>query len=181
MSIIKNYGFLWSRQFIHRGRGGHAGHLRGRRPGNVIADFRDQIGVYVLYDQNQRTVYVGQAGNGNATLFIRLKQHMDGGLGNRWHYFTWFGFRKVNADGTLSRQQDVNSAVSGFNYAEALNQLEGILIEVIEPGFNKQAGKLKGAEEYDQVIDDAFRGTTNDDLLEQLLEINQRIEKLESR
>jgi len=31
------------------------------------ADFREQIGVYVLYDQFQNIVYIGQAGNGNAS------------------------------------------------------------------------------------------------------------------
>jgi hypothetical protein len=66
------------------------------------ADFRDQIGVYVLYDWNQNIVYVGQAVNvnGNGTLFNRLKNHMDGRLWNRWQYFSWVGFRDVNKDGT---------------------------------------------------------------------------------
>jgi hypothetical protein len=99
-------------------------------------------------------VYVGQAGNGNATLFTRLKNHMTGALWNRWEYFTWIGFRGVNTDGSLSNWQNVDSAVSGFRYSDALNEVEGILIEVIEPKLNKQSGRLKHATEYFQFIDD---------------------------
>lgn len=85
MAIIKNFGFLWERKYIYRGTGGagKAGHLKGEARGKPVADFGEQIGVYVLYDRNQSIVYVGQAGNGNATLFTRLKNHMDGALWNR--------------------------------------------------------------------------------------------------
>lgn len=112
--IIKNYGFLWERKYIYRGSGGdgNAGHLRGKVKNSQEADFRDQIGVYVLYDRNQHIVYVGQAGNGNASLFTRLKNHMDGDLWNRWEYFTWIGFRDVNVNGRLSDVQCVDSNVS---------------------------------------------------------------------
>jgi hypothetical protein len=59
MAIIKNFGFLWERKYINRGRGKKAGHLYGvARGGAYDIDFRDQIGVYVLYDRNQYIVYV---------------------------------------------------------------------------------------------------------------------------
>jgi hypothetical protein len=145
MPIIKNYGFLWERKHIFRGAGSNAGHLKGTSSGLPTADFRDQIGVYVLYDQFQNIVYIGQSGNGNASLFTRLKNHMDGGMWNRWQYFTWIGFRAVNQDGSLSAQQHVESTVSGFRYSDALDEIEGILIEVIEPRLNKQSGRLRGA------------------------------------
>ena len=54
------------------------GSLKGRRAGEALGnpvDFREQVGVYVLYDDNFRVVYVGQAGAGNQTLLGRLKQH----------------------------------------------------------------------------------------------------------
>jgi hypothetical protein len=67
-------------------------------------NFIDQIGVYALYDEDRRIVYVGQAGNGHATLFARLKQHMNGSnLWNRWIYFSWVGFKEVNGNGLLSQ------------------------------------------------------------------------------
>ena len=168
MPIIKNYGFLWDRNYVYRGAGNNAGHLKGTASGCSIADFREQIGVYVLYDSSQRIVYVGQAGNGNATLFTRLKNHMDGQMWNRWQYFSWVGFKDVNADGSLSAQQNVNSGVSGFKYSDALNEVEGILIEIIEPKLNKQSGRLKSAREYYQYRDHRLNEVTAADVLEEL-------------
>ena len=177
MPIIKNYGFLWDRDHIYRGAGSNAGHLKGTAPGLVTADFREQIGVYVLYDSAQRIVYVGQAGNGNATLFTRLKNHMDGQLWNRWQYFSWIGFKDVNANGTLSAQQSVYSGVSGFKYSDALNEIEGILIEIIEPKLNKQSGRLKSAKEYIQFRDERMTDVTNSDLLTRLEELSRQLKK----
>jgi len=177
MPIIKNYGFLWDRDYIYRGAGSNAGHLKGKAPGVEIADFREQIGVYVLYDSNQRIVYIGQAGNGNATLFTRLKNHMDGKLWNRWKYFSWVGFRDVNADGSLSAQQCINSGVSGFKYSDALNEIEGILIEIIEPKLNKQSGRLKSAREYFQDLDERIEKVSNAELLAKLQEIQSQLQK----
>ena len=178
MPIIKNYGFLWERKFICRGSGGSAGHLKGRAPSLADADFREQIGVYVLYDQFQNIVYIGQAGNGNASLFTRLKNHMDGPMWNRWQYFTWIGFKAVNLDGTLSAQQNVDSGVSGFKYSDALNEIEGILIEVIEPKLNKQSGRLKSAVEYNQYIDPRVAEITNVVLMNELKEIQSKLERI---
>lgn len=180
MPIIRNYGFLWEKKYICRGSGGdgNAGHLKGYTRNKSIADLRDQIGVYVLYDRNQHIIYVGQAGNGNASLFTRLKNHMDGELWNRWEYFTWIGFRGVNADGSLSNQHNVDSGVSGFKYSDALNEIEGILIEVIEPKLNKQGGRLSGATEYFQHIDQRVEEITNHDIHAELLRLQQRLDSI---
>ena len=160
------------------GGDGNAGHLTGKTNGNRKADFREQIGVYVLYDRNQNIVYVGQAGNGNATLFTRLKNHMDGALWNRWEYFTWVGFRDVNVNGSLSNQQSVESAVSGFKYSDALNEIEGILIEVIEPKLNKQSGRLKSATEYFQITDERITEVSMQLLRNDILEVKAKLEQL---
>lgn len=174
MPIIKNYGFLWDRKHFYRGVGGNCGHMlgwaRGRK--DLLVDLREQIGVYVLYDKNQNIIYVGQAGNGNATLFGRIRAHEKDALWNRWEYFTWIGFRAVNVDGTLSAMQKVESNVSGLSYADALNEIEGILIEVIEPKLNKRSGNLKEATEYFQSTEDEITLTDiksqMDSLLKQL-------------
>ena len=176
MAIIKNFGFLWERKYIYRGNGGNSGHLKGTARGKKQADFSDQLGVYVLYDRNQSIVYVGQAGNGNATLFTRLKSHMDSNhLRNRWEYFSWVGFKDVNKNGSLSDQQAVDSGVSGFKYSDALNEIEGILIEIIEPKLNKQGGKLSSAREYRQYIDEKFKDVSNHDLQEELRLLAKKI------
>jgi hypothetical protein len=178
MPIIKNFGFLWERKYIYRGTGGdgNGGHLRGikRNAQNFIVDFREQIGVYVLYDRNQTIIYVGQAGNGNATLFTRLKNHMDGSLWNRWEYFSWVGFRDVNGTGKLSDQQSVERHVTGLKYGDALNEIEGILIEIIEPKLNKQSGKLPGVTEYFQYVDDRVRDISNYDLYTEIRRLSDK-------
>ena len=179
MPIIKNYGFLWDRKWIYEGTGGqgNSGHLKGYAPAKPIADFREQIGVYVLYDRDQQIVYVGQAGNGNATLFTRLKNHMSGELWNRWQYFTWVGFRDVNANGNLSNHQEILTKINNYTYAKALNEIEGILIEVIEPKLNKQSGKLASAVEYRQHIDERLQEVSNSELKEILRSIKSKIGK----
>jgi hypothetical protein len=103
---------------------------------------------------------------------------MDGALWNRWEYFSWIGFRDVNANGVLSDKQSVDSGVAGFKYADALNEIEGILIEVIEPKLNKQGGKLKGATEYFQYIDQKFAEVSNHDLYKQLMSLTETVESI---
>ena len=96
--IFKNFGFLWERKHIHIGRGRNRGHLIGISAAKkkVKVDFRNQIGVYALYDKNEHIVYIGQAGKGKRNLFDRLKDHQRDRLWNRWKYFSWVGFYPVS-------------------------------------------------------------------------------------
>ncbi len=103
---------------------------------------------------------------------------MDGRLHNRWKYFSWVGFKDVNVNGTLSAQQSIDSGVSGFKYSDALNEIEGILIEIIEPKLNKQAGKLKSARQYFQYRDKRIAATTNADLMLELQELRKQVAKI---
>jgi hypothetical protein len=59
------------------------GHLKGYPAGSAfhLVDFRDRQGVYCLYDDNFKIVYVGQAGaNDSQRLFVRLRQHKSDAL-----------------------------------------------------------------------------------------------------
>lgn len=177
MAIIKNYGFMWDRDHVKRGKGENLIGTAAQRSAEV--DFAEQIGVYALHDDHSNIVYIGQAGNGNANLLKRLKNHMDSGqLWNRWQFFSWVGFRDVNkGTNTLSNQQDPNSGVTGYKYSDALNEIEGVLIEFLEPKLNKQGGRLKAAKEYFQVpLDDA--GTTLEILGSSIRSIEAKLEKL---
>ena len=175
MSIIKNYGFRWDRKHLYRGAGRNKGDLVGRARGQLECDFREQIGVYVLYDATMRIIYVGQAGRGQANLFKRLTQHEDDHLAGRWTHFSWIGFRDVNKDGKLSDRQSVDSTVSGFTYSEALDEIEGVLIELIEPTLNRQSGKLRHATEYHQ---EHLDYVTLEMVREQLTEIEKALKSL---
>ncbi len=180
MSIIKNYGFLWERKHVRTGRRSPAalyGTLNGAK--KFQADFKDQIGVYILYDVDRRPVYVGQAGNGNATLLTRLKQHMDDNLWNRWEFFTWLGFREVTNGGTLNAKQNASAKISKLSYANAMNEMEGALINIMEPALNKRGGNIrKTAEEYRQYVDPDLKGITLDDIAKELALVKNELASL---
>ena len=86
--LIHNFGHHWERKYINYGRPGARGH--GHLKGYITkqqVDFREQIGIYVLFDNNLAPVYVGQVGNGNRGLLARLNQHETDHLWNRWDHF----------------------------------------------------------------------------------------------
>lgn len=169
--MIMTYGLLWQRKYVHLGAGSNKGTLFGRHRSFGVVDFREQIGIYVLYDKDFVPVYVGQAGNGQATLFSRLKTHTRDQVWNRWEYFSWFGLRRVNL---------VNKRLSDFDQidkryvapgSKVLNELEGILIAAMEPKLNKQGPSFKDAKQFDQELDENVQDLT-------LKDINAKIEAL---
>lgn len=157
--LIQNYGLFWQRSRVFFGIGGNAGHLKGvlaSAKKSAPVDFRDQQGVYCLYDDNFRLVYVGQAGGKNdQRLFVRLKQHRSDNVADRWTKFSWFGIRQVLSSGKLK-------AVKGNSHAkigDVLNHIEGILIAAAEPIHNRQGGRFgEQVEQYIQYRDDKNLG-----------------------
>jgi hypothetical protein len=178
-SLIKNYGLMWRRDSVFWGKGRSRGVLEGRRSGKVI-DFRDQIGVYVLYDESRRPVYVGQAGQGNARLFNRLRAHRRDALAHRWHYFSWFGLLQINKSGRLSGWDAPQKRVSG-TIVSTLNEVEGVLIAATEPAFNKQGAKFRGIARYRQVSHADADFTPPTQLRELLEEIRGKLEILDAK
>jgi hypothetical protein len=171
--LIRNLGHLWQRKYINYGRPRVRGHLKGRLVGEQEVDFRDQLGIYVLFDKDLMPVYVGQAGNGNRKLLARLKQHEHDHLWNRWEHFSWFGFRRVNQSGLLSLHDEVQKVFKATGI-KLLNEVEGVLITALEPRLNKQGARWKDVDEYSQVIDDEKREPT----LADIVKGHEKIEKL---
>ena len=180
MIPIRNFGMLWERKYIYYGRQGVKGSLLGYNSRIEKVDFRDQIGVYVLYDKDMHPVYVGQTGIGSQKLFDRLKQHEVDHLWNRWDYFSWFGFREVARSGTLSIF-DKSSRKVTVKIEEALNEIEGVLIMSLEPKLNKQGAKFPKVEEFYQEYHEEVEETTNEDLYDKQEEILSKIDKLLKR
>lgn len=175
-TLVKNFSHLWERRYLDRGRGSIAGHLKGKvSPKSKVIDFREQIGVYVLYDKDMKAVYVGQAGYGvKDRLLDRLKKHEKDHLWNRWAYFSWYGIRQVT-DTSLHAAQSNGSkySVSG---ATLIEQLEGVLISVLEPTLNRQGATWKGTQEYFQVIDHEVREVSLNDLQDQFSDLERRLD-----
>lgn len=150
--LIKNYGLFWKRKSIHWGKGNNPGHLKGRRSlMSDPVDFREQQGIYVLYDDGFKLVYVGQAGVGVNRLFDRLKSHRSDHLAERWSRFSWFGLRRVLGSGKLSKE----TVAAHPKLSDVLDHIEAILIAVTEPPHNRQGGRFgEAVEQYLQYFDD---------------------------
>lgn len=163
--LIQNFGLFWQRSEIEWGAGSRRGHLNGyyasgKWEGEV--DFRHQRGIYALYDATFKLIYVGQAGNGNACLFDRLKHHSRTRLSQRWSQFSWFGILGLHEsdDGWVLDAEPASS----FTPNAILDHLEGILIAAAEPPLNRQGSRF-GSQcyLYNQVMRsaDPLRGQSN--------------------
>lgn len=117
MGIVRNYGFMWEREKVNWGRPNVMGTLMGRKvkKRDLIVDFRDQLGIYVLYDRFESPVQVGQAKN----IFIRLRQHQRDHLRNRWSAFSWFGFHPVDEEQKALVKKDV---VARVEFQDAMDE-----------------------------------------------------------
>lgn len=176
-TVIKNYGLMWYRDKVFWGRARHTGLLQGRRSHRII-DFRDQIGVYVLYDEARHPIYVGQAGQGNARLFRRLRSHRRDSLAPRWHYFSWFGLLSVNKTGRLSGHDNKSKHVSG-TIQSTLNEIEGVLIAATEPPFNKQGARFRGIHRYRQVLHPEADYVSLKELHELMRKLRSKVDTIE--
>jgi hypothetical protein len=174
--LIQNYGLFRRRGRVFWGRQRVAGHLKGVRVNGKTTpvDFRDQAGVYVLYDDNFRLVYVGQAGAGDQRLFNRLKHHTKDFLADRWTRFSWFGIRWVKENGELA----AGAAQASIKSGHILNHIEAILISTAEPPQNKQGGRFgKDIEQYRQYRDVKAVGPEIESMVRQLWKQSQSPKK----
>ncbi|MDE1964090.1 MAG: hypothetical protein KGI42_09345 [Xanthomonadaceae bacterium] len=174
--LIRNFGHLWERRYIQWGRGGVKGHLHGyRKPTDSGADFRDQIGIYVLFDKQYSPVYVGQVGSGKQRLLGRLNQHTSDHLWNRWEYFTWFGFRRVNPVSNLLSEHDKPEKKFSAKGDALLNEVEAALLIALEPKLNKQGPRWKDVEEFFQTVDDELEERSVSEVLVEIADIKKQV------
>jgi len=166
--LIHNYGLFWRRDDVFWGRPKVKGHLKGvlaKETSTKPVDFRQQTGVYVLYDDNFHLVYVGQAGAGNQYLFSRLKHHRKDALADRWTRFSWFGLKWARENGKLA----LGAAQFSIKTVDLLNHIEAILISAAEPSHNKQGGRFgKNVEQYLQHRDKDALGPDMESMVKEL-------------
>jgi len=152
--LIQSYGLFWDRDKVDWSS--RPARLLGRlKVKDSAVDFRDQTGIYALYDREFRLLYVGQAGSGKSTLFSRLRYHRTlhagtRGLASRWRYFSWFGLLRV-----LKRSQKLAEPPKTHQTKrpDILDALEAVAIEIADPDLNRQGGRLRAIEEYLQCRD----------------------------
>jgi hypothetical protein len=174
--LIQNYGLFWRRDEVHWGKQKNNGHLKGKHAKRARpVNFRDQQGVYVLYDENYRIVYVGQAGGkNNQRLLGRLRQHRSDQLAGRWTKFSWFGVQGVDHRSyTLNGEPPAAPSV-----ADVLNHIEAILIVAGEPPLNRQGGKFGSkVEQYFQFRDPDALGPPQEQMLRDLWKVRKKEKK----
>lgn len=161
-SVIKAYGMFWLRRNVdwNPSKPRLLGvQMRGADP----VDFSDQSGLYLLYDARE-VVYVGRTTKDR--LGMRLLNHTDGRLANRWDRFSWFGF-----NGVQSQDATANS-ISPVVYSQeqVINAMEAILIEGLEPRQNRRRGDGYSATEFLQVIDPEIEARLRKKHLKDLIE-----------
>lgn len=178
--IVRAYGLFWRRDWIWWGTVGKGskGHLHGQgaKGGKRgIVDFRDQVGIYVLY-QDYNLVYCGYAGiladtkektDKVQNLFDRLRQHTKDEISDRWDRFSWYGLKGANQTGPADNLTTIPDQVR-TDRNSILKQLEAILITAAEPPLNRQGGRWCDAKRYRQVRDSRL-GKTQEDMLKEIL------------
>jgi hypothetical protein len=179
MPAIKNFGYLWDRDRVFWGHQKVTGTLLGHRSGFGDVDFREQKGVYILHSVDLKVVYVGQVGSGNDSLFDRLKSHSNSDkLWNRWRYFSWFGWRKVNkGNHRLAAYGGGSPHVSGAS-EEFLDEIEAVLIQVVEPPLNRQGSKWKGTLQFQQADDKRLKHSDLQSIAVRQAEIGEQVSEL---
>jgi hypothetical protein len=142
--IIKSYGMYWSReQVLWKNNPIIFG---AEQSGSTPIDFGQQVGIYLLHDARE-VIYIGQAIE--QTIAQRLYQHTSDRLGGRWNRFSWFGYKGVKQDGTLTESQS-NLATT---VQEIADTIEAILVEAVEPRQNRKRGNSFNGIEYIQSKD----------------------------
>ena len=167
--LIRNYGLFWHRNDVFWGRQKKAGHLMGRATGAKTSDpvdFREQRGLYALYDENYRLIYFGQAGKGSSQkLFDRLKDHTNDRNADRWSRFSWFGTQKVKMDGELSKE----GATQQGDMKIALDHMEAIVLAVAEPPNNRQGGQFGSkVHQFNQYRDEDVLGPEQEGMIKEI-------------
>lgn len=156
MALIQNYGLFWRRSRLGEiwPRSGSLLGVGVKQKRVGLVDFAKQRGIYALYDDNFRLVYVGQAGRQQRGLYGRLRSHTRGNIAERWTRFSWFGLLPVDFEGT-SEPFGLSPSVDDLNVSivTAMDHIEAVLIRVAEPLRNASTGSWgAGVVQYRQAI-----------------------------
>lgn len=135
--VVTSFGMFWRRDLVDWTS--LPSLLGMQQLGAEPVNFRDQIGIYLLYD-GREIIYVGRAEA--RPLGRRLYEHTVDRLSTRWDRFSWFGLLPVSDKGTLGeRPRKYPSEI-------LIPALEAIMIEALEPRQNRKRGDDLAAAEY---------------------------------
>jgi hypothetical protein len=133
--FIRAYGMFWRADEVdwydNRMLLGRVGE---RRPKLKLADFWEQQGIYVLYNDHG-PYYVGRTSGRSMNLGTRLSHHFLGSNGSphrgKWDRFSWFGWRGVltttDSHGLQRLRKMPRTLLT--NSEKTVQDLESLLIE----------------------------------------------------
>lgn len=155
--LIKSFGLFWEIDEIDwfPGSGNRdcfrlLGRKGARRPGIRIANFINQRGIYILYN-NYGPYYVGLTCERG--LGLRLRDHLKDRHEDKWTRFSWFGFRELanESDNGIEIISQTNNDIFG-NSNEAIKDIEALLIKAMGTA-NIQDMNFCNADEWIQIKD----------------------------
>ncbi len=146
--LIEVYGLKWDRIKAQTPNGGFV--LLGKRTDAKMgkkakrsstdeadsANLSFSSGIYVLYDENDKLVYVGKAEDGG--LANRLNEHTRDHLADRWTKFSWFAVLKK----LKRKDRELSSKRAEVNGKELVSFLEGFAIILAEPILNGKRNNI---------------------------------------
>jgi hypothetical protein len=127
------------------------GKVGNKWPGLQVCDFREQRGIYVLYD-NYGPYYVGLTRT--SPIGNRLRTHRSDRHEGKWDRFSWFGFRPVIgaqfADGTQALGKVPARLLTDSHWT--IGDIEALLIQALGARGNKMQMHFAQAESWTQLM-----------------------------
>lgn len=127
----------------------------GERRGTVkLTDFREQRGIYVLYD-DYGPYYVGLARDQD--IGSRLRAHTRNRHKDNWDRFSWFGFRRVLGgtyeDGTQRLGKVPERLLTESRWT--IGDIEALMIQALgtQHKGNRMTMRFAAADQWHQVMD----------------------------
>jgi hypothetical protein len=152
--LIEVYGLKWDRTKAQTPTGGfvlmgkRTDAKMGRKAKKASTDEADSAnlsfssGIYVLYDDNDKLVYVGKAEDGG--LANRLNEHTRDHLADRWTKFSWFAVLKK----LKRKDRELSTKRAEINGKELVAFLEGFAIILAEPVLNGKRNNINSIAYY---------------------------------
>jgi hypothetical protein len=142
--LIKTYGEHWRKDLVNWSRGGR---LEGfGRNQSHKANFWKMKGVYALYDDDYKLVYVGQSYEQG--LGRRLKQHTRDESRGRWSTFSWYGVMDIvnprDKHGWYSLGMPNQSERASTK--SVVESFETLVIRIADPDLNRRRQGFKIAD-----------------------------------
>jgi hypothetical protein len=143
--IVRAFGLYWSITGVDWDRKKVFGVEKEDDPASQTWNLWKQSGIYCLYNEYQ-PIYVGRALVDN--LGDRLDSHRSDRLAGRWDSFSWFGARRLNANGTMQ-----NFEQRMMTKEEIVKSLEAFALMAFDPRLNRRHETIPGAKQLIQKAD----------------------------